>query len=56
MKIDLKVNAKSTSVMCEGYYLFTFHEDGSVFAHSCIDPKITGLQVTKKAQRVKLEK
>jgi hypothetical protein len=47
---------KSVALMCNGYGLFTFHADGSVFAHGSIDPVVTGLQVTKKNERIKLEK
>jgi hypothetical protein len=50
-----KVNA-SVTLEANSYYLFTFHTDGSVFAHSDINPQVTGVKVTKKAQRVKLEK
>jgi hypothetical protein len=46
----------SVTLVANDYSLFTFHTDGSVFAHSAIDPLIAGVNVTKKAQRVKLEK
>ena len=41
---------------CGGYFLFTFQSDGHVFAHSCIDADETGLRVTRKFNRVKLDK
>jgi hypothetical protein len=57
MEVTLKLNKKadgSVTLEANSYYLFTFHTDGSVFAHSNINPLI--VNVTKKAQRVKLEK
>jgi hypothetical protein len=59
MEVTLKLNKKaygSVTLEANSYYLFTFHTDGSVFAHSDINPQVTGVKVTKKAQRVKLEK
>jgi hypothetical protein len=57
MEVTLKLNKKadgSVTLEANSYDLFTFHTDGSVFAHSNINPLI--VNVTKKAQRVKLEK
>ena len=52
----VRVTERDVTLMCNGYGLFSFHADGNVFAHGFIDPVETGLQVTKKNNRVKLEK
>ena len=46
----------SITLEANSYDLFTFHSDGSTFAHSCISSEITGIDVTAKHGRVKLTK
>jgi hypothetical protein len=35
----------SVTLVANDYSLFTFHTDGSVFAHSAINPQVTGVKV-----------
>jgi hypothetical protein len=59
MQIELRLEPNedgSMTLVSRGYELFTFHTDGSVFAHGSVDPWVTGLDVTKKMRRVKLTK
>jgi hypothetical protein len=59
MQIELKLVPNedgSMTLESRSYELFTFHTDGSVFAHSNINPNITGIHTTKKWNRVKLDK
>lgn len=59
MQIELRLvpnDDGSMTLESRSYDLFTFHTDGSVFAHASISQQVTGIHVTKKAGRVKLTK
>ena len=55
-KFKLSEQGEAVTLFANGYALFTFYTDGSAFAHGYISSEATGLQVTKKSERLRLVK